>query len=176
MPKNAKGKGKSRKRGRGDNSGDRSVPDEVYERHLSKIESTAKAMDKAKEAYDQARGVHQNAFKAAKEDGCNTDAIRIARKLDKLDHGAVVIDYADVGRVLTLMRSPLGSGQLDLFGGISAPEKAATVDPAAQGLRAGRAAEPAENNPHPPGSAEFQAWAENWAAGQKENAEKFAVH
>ena len=66
-------KRKAKRRGRGDNSGDHSVPDEVYERHLAKIDSTAKAMERAKAEYDQAKGVHQSAFKAAKGDGCDID-------------------------------------------------------------------------------------------------------
>jgi hypothetical protein len=60
------------KSGRGDNSGDHGVPDEVYDRHLKKIEATAKALDKAREALNQARGEHRSAYKLAKDDGCDT--------------------------------------------------------------------------------------------------------
>lgn len=165
LPKQSKARVK--KRGIGDNSGDHRVPDEVYERHLSKINTTEKAMERAKAEYDQAKGVHQNAYKAAKNDGCNTDAIRLARKLDKMDHGAVVTDYADVGRVLNIMRSPLGSEQMDLFGSISAP--AVEVDVALQGLNAGKNAEPIDNCPYPAGSENYVMWRDNWEKGQEQN-------
>lgn len=158
----------AKKRGRGDNSGDHAVPDEVYERHLSKIDSTAKAMEKAKEAYDQAKGVHQSAYKAAKNDGCDIDAIRLARKLDKQDAGVTQVTYANVSRVLNIMGSPLGSQQLDLFGSIAQPEVQAKVDPGAQGLNAGRNGENRGNNPFNPGTPEFEQWDGSWIKGQAE--------
>lgn len=168
----AKAAKKPRRDRRGGNSGDHSVPDEVYERHLSKIDSTAHAMDKAKVEYDQAKGVHQSAYKAAKEDGCDIDSIRIARKLDGQDHGATVITYANVARVLNLMDSPLGSKQLDLFGAIVQP--APKVDANLQGQQAGKNAEPAENNPFTPNTDDFVSWAEGWATGQSMNMDEFA--
>jgi hypothetical protein len=167
LPKQSK-----RKRGKGDNSGDYAVPDEVYERHLAKINSTEKAMDKAKIEYDQAKGVHQSAYKAAKGDGCEIDAIRLARKLDKQDHGLTQIIYANVARVLNIMDSPLGSKQLDLFGAIVAATPA-PADPGRLGEQAGREAVDAGANPYTPGSDDFVVWADGWARGQQANAEKF---
>lgn len=165
-------KRKAKKRGgRGDNSGDHSVPDEVYERHLAKIDSTAKAMERAKAEYDQAKGVHQSAFKAAKGDGCDIDAIRLARKLDKQDSGVTQVMYANVSRVLNLMESPLGSKQLDLFGAIAVPAPA-PIDPFERGVGDGKAAVDAGQNPYDPGSPEFVKWAEGWTQGQEQNAAK----
>jgi len=164
-------KRKAKRRGRGDNSGDHSVPDEVYERHMAKIDSTAKAMERAKAEYDQAKGVHQSAFKAAKGDGCDIDAIRLARKLDKQDSGVTQVMYANVSRVLNLMESPLGSKQLDLFGAI-APPAPGPIDPRERGLADGKAAVDAGANPYTPGSEEFIQYAEGWTAGQAENASK----
>lgn len=161
---------KSKKRGRGDNSGLHAVPDEVYERHLAKIDSTAKAMERAKAEYDQAKGVHQSAFKAAKGDGCDIDAIRLARKLDKQDSGVTQVTYANVSRVLNLMESPLGSKQLDLFGAIAKPEP--EVDAFLQGEQAGKEAVDAGSNPFTPGSLKFGQWAEGWVKGQAANAAK----
>lgn len=164
---------KKSKRGRGDNSGDHSVPDEVYERHLAKINSTEKAMDRAKAEYDQAKGVHQSAYKAAKSDGCDIDAIKRARKLDAQDHGIVQITYANVARVLNIMGSPLGSQQLDLFGSITAPA-ASPIDPYVRGEADGKAAVDPGGNPYTPGSEEFQRYAEGWAAGQQANMDAMA--
>lgn len=164
---------KRKKRGRrGDNSGDHSVLDEVYERHLHKINSTEKAMQKAKEEFDQAKGVHQSAYKSAKGDGCDIDAIKLARKLDTQDHGVTQITYANVARVLNLMESPLGSKQLDLFGAIAAAEPP-KPDPAVEGLKAGKEGAPAENNPHPVGTDDFAAWANSHKRGLKETTEGF---
>lgn len=144
----------------GHNSG--VVPDEVYDRHLKKIDLTAKALDKAKEVYDQARGVHRSAFKAAKDDGVNIDAVRLARKLDKLDLGVVATDYSDTGRVLRLMKSPLAE-QLNLFADVAPP---APVNPVLAGEHAGKNNAPSDENPYSPGSEPFQMWHDGWLRGQ----------
>lgn len=163
-------KKKAKKRARrGDNSGDHSVPDEVYERHLNKIDSTAKAMERAKLEYDQAKGVHQSAYKAAKGDGCDTDAIKLARKMDTQDHGITQIMYANVARVLNIMESPLGSKQMDLFGAIVAAEP--KPDPEGEGFKAGKEAEPIENNPYEVATENFVKWEDSWKRGQAANAE-----
>lgn len=141
------------------------VPDEVYDRNLKNIERTAKAMEKAKEVYDSARGAHRDAYREAKDDGCDIEAIKLARQLHKQDHGIVITTYSNTGRVLALMESPLAE-QLDLFANLQpAREK---VDAPTQGLRAGRAAEPRSNNPYPPGSEEYQAWDSQWLVGERE--------
>ena len=160
LPKGAKAK-------IGHNSG--RIPDEVYERHLAKIDATAKAMEKAKELFDQAKGVHQSAFKSAKNDGCDIDSIKLARKLHAQDHGVIQVTYANVSRVLTIMKSPLGEEQLNLFGAIEAP--APVVDVALQGQAAGKNGEPMGSNPHTPGSPEFAVWHENWTLGQQQIAD-----
>lgn len=169
LPKGTKARG-SRKTKPGSN--EHAVPDDLILSHMAKVDRTAREMDKIKEAYDQAKGVHQSAFKAAKEAGVPIDALKAARKLMKRDAGEVVQEFAMVGRILTLAKHDLGAGQLDLFGGISAATVAA-VDPKQQGVMAGRGGEPAENNPLTPGTEEFVAWAEGWEAGQQENREKF---
>lgn len=150
----------------GHNSG--SVPDEVYERHLDKIETTSKAMDKAKEAYDQAKGVHQAAFKAAKGDGVNTDAVRLARSLHKRDHGVVAQDFADTGRVLRLINSPLGT-QFGLFADVELPKPVSAV---LQGQHAGKNGEDRQNNPFPPNTDEFVQWDGGWMEKQAEMVRK----
>lgn len=169
LPKGTKARA-SRKAKPGSN--EHAVPDDLILSHMGKVDRTARDMDKAKEAYDQAKGVHQSAFKSAKEAGVPIDALKAARKLMKRDAGKVVQEFAMVGRILTLAKHDLGADQLDLFGGISATTLAA-VDAKQQGLMAGRNGEPAENNTHKPGTKEFTDYAEGWAAGQAENGEKF---
>lgn len=170
LPKQSKAaKGKGKKRGIGDNSGS-GVPDEIYERHIAKIDSTSKAMNKAKEAFDQAKGMHQSAYKAAKGDGVDIDAVRLARKLDKQDAGVTQILYANTARVLNLMGSPLGEEQMDLFGAINPkpPEEA----PGVRGLKAGEAGVDRTANPYKPGSSEYQAYDDQWLVGQSRIAER----
>lgn len=164
-------KGKRGKKARAGNN-EHAVSDDVILSHMAKIDRTGKDMAKAKEEYDQKKGVHQSAFKAAKEVGIDIDALRFTRKTMKRDAGVVVQEFAQVHRMLTLAKHELGADQLDLFGGITAATVAA-VDPKQQGIMAGRNAEPADVNPHKPGSEEFVTWAEGWEAGQQENREKF---
>src|SRR5262245_57179886 len=101
-PKAAKQRAAARE---GHNSGE--VPDSVYQRYLIKIEAASVRLDKTKEIYDQAKGELRSVYAAAKNDGCNIDAIKNARKLDEQDLSTVAMDYADTGRVLRLMKSPL---------------------------------------------------------------------
>lgn len=158
-------KGNGGKRGKvGHNSG--GISDEVYQTFLDRIDRTRLAMDKSKELYDQAKGVHQSAFKAAKEAGCDTDAIRLAHKLNKQDAGQVQILYANVSRILDITESPLGTEQLNLFGSI-APPKPAEEKPSVRGLKAGEAGVDRRQNPYTPGSEEFAEYDSAWVKGQE---------
>jgi hypothetical protein len=143
----ANGSGKA-----GHNSGQ--VPDEVYDRWLAKIDTAEKAADKVKALFDSAKGRLQSVYKAAKEDGCNTTAIKRARKLHREDHAQVTIDYTDTGRVLRILNSPLAT-QLELFGEIEHP---AAVSAWLAGTQAGKSGAPVDDNPHTPGSSVFEEW------------------
>lgn len=162
---------KSRRGKVGHNSG--GIPDETYSTFLDRIDRTRKAMDTAKVAYDQAKGVHQSAFTAAKEAGCDTDAIRLAHKLDKQDAGQVQILYANVARVLDITDSPLGTEQLNLFG-LIAPPKPAEEKPSVRGLKAGEAGVDRSHNPHTPGSEAFEEYDSAWVKGQQRIASRMA--
>lgn len=165
----AKAKGATRRGqppGKGHNSSaTHAVPDEVYARHLDKIERTGRAMERAKEAYDQAKSAHQNAYKQAGEDGCDKDAIRLARKLDKQDHGIIHTTYSNVARVLNLMGSKLGSEQLGLFDNLPGALPVPTA--LEMGERAGRAGDPMSGGGHKPGTEAFAQWEEGWRIGQQ---------
>lgn len=172
VPKGATGsRGKvAKKAAIGDNSGDHEVPDEVYQRHLKIIDNTATAMRRAKEAYDQKRGEHRAAYKLAKDDGLDIEAIKLARKLDESDHGIVVTTYSNTGRILSLMRSPLAE-QLDLFQDMAPVVKKAEeegVDQSLAGAHAFSNAEPISNNPHIPGTMKFGQWEAGYLRAQNE--------
>jgi hypothetical protein len=164
LPKQSKRK---KRGGIGDNSGE--VPDEVKLRHINALRAKRKAIAKAQEEVDQLKGVYRAARKLAKKEGLILDAFDIMVKLDESDHGAVITDYAHAGDYLRLVESPLA--QMELFQNLEAPKP--VVDVAMQGLNAGKNAEPADVNPHPPGSADFVLWAENHARGLAETTAGF---
>lgn len=158
------------KSGRGDNSGEHGVPDEVYDRHLKAIDRTARALDKAQEELNQKRGEHRSAYKLAKDDGCDIEAIKLARKLDQTDHGIVIVTYSNTGRVLQLMRSPLAE-QLDLFASMAPvveKMKEEGVDQVLAGAHAFSNEEPMDNNPHIPGTMKFGQWEAGYLRAQNE--------
>jgi hypothetical protein len=163
MAEKARGKDSKRKRkgnGIGHNSGQ--VPDEVYERWLPKIETAAKAMDRAKEAYDSARGRYQNVIKAMEDDGGHRKGMLSARKLAKRDPAEVALEHEATGQILRVMQHQLVV-QLDLF---PLPKRAPTASAWLAGTQAGKSGAPVDDNPHTPGSEVF----EEWLSGHKHGA------
>lgn len=143
------------------------MPREVYERNLGLIEIARRASKAADLAAKKKRSALSNCYKAAKSDGCNTEAIKRAVELDEGDHIVAVNDAAETGYVLDIMGSQLHK-QFGLFANIARPEP---VSAYLAGMKAGRAGAPGEDNPYSdrPGSEEFVQWATGWAAGQSEN-------
>jgi hypothetical protein len=144
------------------------VSDELYRRYLDKINTAEAAYDRAHERAKSLKGELRSIYSAAKDDGLNIDAVKEARAKHKLDHTTVAQDFKDVGRVLRIMKSPLAT-QLSLF---DAPQWPPEVEAKIAGTMAGRNAEPVDNNPHNPGTAEFNSWRAGWDDGQQENREK----
>lgn len=163
------GKQRQRAAGPGHNGGPdgSNVSDEIYSRYLGKIETAEAAYDRAAERAKSLKGELRSVYSAAKDDGVNIDAVKEARAKHKLDHTTVAQDFKDVGRVLRLMKSPLAT-QLSLF---DAPQWPPEVEAKLAGTMAGRNAEPVDNNPHNPGTAEFNSWRAGWDDGQGENRE-----
>lgn len=159
-----KNKGKNKasgsKPGAGHNSG--AVPDEVYRRWLPKVEIAKKALDKATDARRQKNGEYRAILKAAKDDGCNVEAIVRARDLHDQDHTIVVVDYYDIGRVLRIIKSPLVT-QLELFADQDLP---APANARLAGYHAGKNGEGADNNPYQAGTDEHVQWREGCCEGQ----------
>ena len=85
-----------------------------------------------------------------------------------VDHATVAQNYADTGRVLRIMKSPLAI-QLQLFEPVDwSPETRAALE----GELAGRRGDPIEQNPNTPGSPAFQAYDAAWRKGQRAMAEQ----
>lgn len=146
------------KPGIGHNSGGPS--DALIRSHHEKLDAIETRMAAAKAKYDQIKGEHRSAYATVKDDGIVVDDFKLARELDKRDHGSVVTGYANVGVYLRAIKSELAT-QMDLFSDIAPP-------PAANATLAGAQAfansEPRENNPHKAGTEEFANWDEAWMA------------
>jgi hypothetical protein len=140
------------------------VPDEVYRRWLPKIEVAENAYAKAADIAKSKKGELASVYKAAEQDGCHRDAIKRARRLDKRDHADVAREYAETGRVLSLMGSKLA--QLDLFVDIKQPEP---VNPYLAGQQVGREAGSIDECPYDPGTEPFDLWHQGYASGQEKN-------
>jgi len=145
----------------GHNSGE--VPDEVYQRWLPKIELATKVYDSAAKIAKKRKSELASVFKAAGNDGCHRDAIHRARGFAKQDRAQLAIEFAEVGRVLRLMESPI-----DLFADVKRPE---ITSPYLRGQQAGQRGDPATDNPEIPGSEAFMDWAAGWENGQQGNRE-----
>jgi hypothetical protein len=157
----AKAKRKSARRkgnGIGHNGAPGGVPDEVYERWLPKIAL-------AENALRNARSRLGNLYQQAEKDGCNRAAIKSARRKMVRDTGAVIVDAKAEAQVLRILQSPLQL-QFNLFGGIVETKP---VNPYLAGQQAGRNAEPIDNNPHKPGTEDFDLWRQGWHSGQEGN-------
>jgi hypothetical protein len=150
--------------GVGHNSG--VISDELYQRWMKKIADAQVAVERAAKPLKSRKGELGAICKAAKADGVDVDAIREAFTLDKLDHLEVATKYANTGRVLRLMHSPLGE-QMDLFPTKDMP---IVVTASIAGRRAGASGRPNEN-PHSPGSEPFVAYENEYASAQARIAE-----
>jgi len=137
------------------------VSDEVYLRWIKKIADARAAVERANTPLKSRKSELSNIYKAATAEGVDTDAIVEAQDKDKLDHLEVATKYANTGRVLRLMKSPLAV-QMDLF---RTSELPVTVTAAIAGRRAGAQGLPNEN-PHSPGSEPFVAYEDEYTRAQ----------
>lgn len=147
------------------------VPDEVYERHLGEIEAKHGEMAEAQEALASARGAYRAALKAAKKDGCNADAITDALKERKKDVDERKTHWRDVGRILRLMKSPLGT-QFGLFEEAEAVTFMDIKSAEAAGRKVGKAGGNLSDCPLREDHRFYSAWVSGYDAGQAENAPK----
>ncbi len=125
--------------------------------HHEKLDVIEAKVAKAKAAYDQAKGEHRSYYATVKQDGIVLDDFKLARELDKRDHGEVIVGYANVGTYLAAIKSKLAV-QMDLFQELaSAPPVSATA-----GADAFANQEPRSNNPFTQGTDSYAAWDESW--------------
>jgi ribosome modulation factor len=139
----------------------------VYLRWLSKIATAEAVYDRAAEVAKKRKSELGNIYSAAKDDGCDTDAIKKARKENARAVADVAAEYSNIGRVLRLLKSPLAE-QLDLF---STPEWPEPVNANLQGYRIGRAGGSVDECAFTPGTESFAQWRVGYDLGQEENRE-----
>lgn len=169
IEKLAKGRGKATKPGPGHNS--KEPPDETIQTCASHIEAALIEIDEAAKVMASARGKLSAARKLTKKD-CGSkawadsieSAIKLKRAASKGGTGEIVTEHRQMGRVLRLLDSPLGT-QFNLFTVADEPEASGAkngpspgMDAELQGQHAWANNEPISNNPFQPGTEEFVAW------------------
>jgi hypothetical protein len=176
MAERAKGSAKKRKpKAKANGAGHNSTlglpgggpPDEVKLRWLGKVNTAEAAYDKSAEATKKLKSQLSNVYAGAKDDGCDIDALKQARRLDKRAHADVAAEYSATGDWLRLMKSPL-SEQLELF---RTPDWPEPVNANLQGYRVGRAGGSIDECQYQPGSETFASWKTGYDLGQEENRE-----
>lgn len=144
----------------GHNSG--KVGPEVIRMHHEKIDAIETQVKSTKAKYDQKRGELRAAYAVVKQDGIAVDDFKLARELDKRDHGEVVVGFANVGEYLSAIKSPLAV-QMDLFQNINIPLPANATLAGTQAYKSGM---DRDTNPFKPGTDEFANYDGAWLAAQ----------
>ena len=159
------------------------VSDATIQKHI-------RAITGLKTDLDSAQGDYRAALKAAKTAGINTGQLIAAMAAKKREVEDVKGDFRSYLRYLQLCEVPI---QLDMFGAAAAKtaddedegggEDEGSDEGSEQsqwsaneaGVKAGKAGETKETNPHTRGSLEHQAWITGWTQGQETLIEKGGV-
>lgn len=149
---------KPTKPGIGHNSGGASPV--LVRDHHEKINAVETRLAAAKTKYDQIKGELRAAYAVVKQDGIDVDDFKLARELDKRDHGEVITGYANVGTYLSAIKSPLAL-QLDFLQELAAaPPQNATL----AGAHAFRSGNDRATNPYQQGSQDYVDFDTAWMA------------
>lgn len=149
------------KPGIGHNSGKPSPA--LIKDHHEKIDAIETRLKAAKTKYDQLKGELRSAYAVVKQDNIVVDDFKLARELDKRDHGEVVTGYANVGDYLAAIKSDLAKAQ-GLFTDIEVLD---AMNATFAGAHAFRNKEERSNNPHQQGTEAFANWDGSWLEASK---------
>jgi hypothetical protein len=152
----------------GDNSG--KVDPALVAMHNEKLNEIEIREKKARDKLNQIVGERRAAYAVVKQDGIAVDDFKLARELDKRDHGEVITGYANVGEYLAAIKSPL-STQMDLFANIQIPLPANATLAGTQAYKSGL---DRDTNPFKPGTDEFVNYDEAWLAAQNATAQEMS--
>lgn len=146
-----------------DDSAPSNVTRGTVEEHASKIFTAQKVVTRISDELKTARADLSGYYKAAKNDGVNTEAIKTVGKMRKRDASEIRAEQRDVKRYLSIL-APDTAKQLDMFvnwgGRIS--------DPDAEGYAAYKNNEPISNNGYKAGSDDAAAWDAGWHRGEEQ--------
>lgn len=142
--------------------------DEIIKRNADAIEVALVEIDAALRIVQAARAGLAVARKNAKTDFGSKGwvdsveaAVKLKRAAEKGGSGEIVTEHRQMGRILRLLDTPLGTqfGLFDVAADKDDPVTAKpTMDAELQGQHAWANNEPISNNPFTPGSEEFVAW------------------
>lgn len=130
----------------------------TFKHHVDQMQAAYLRLEEKLREVASERGVYAAAKKAAKKAGVPVAAVADAFSLKKQEAGEVVAHYRHVGRVLKMLKAPLGT-QWGLFEDV---ETVDVMDADAAGYHAGKNGEPGSNNPHQAGTEEHARWVNGW--------------
>ncbi len=142
------------------------VPDEVKKRNWDAITDALAVMAAAEKELKRAKGVVQSCYSTAKNDGCNIEAMKKLRKMEKVDSDEFDLDMKETARLAVVVGSPVAETSFMLILG-----EADKVNFFTQGFTAGKAGDDVTTCPYDAGSEDAEKWGKGWAAGQAKLAE-----
>lgn len=143
------------------------VPDEVYRRNWDAVSEAIVVRKAAEKELKRAKGVESSCYATAKLDGCNIEAMKRLRELEKIDTDELDLDMRTVARIAGIVNSPVAETSLMLL-----IEQADEVNYYTQGFTAGKAGDAFATCPHNPGTEESEKWGNGWKHGQAKLAEE----
>lgn len=153
---------------KGKNTGE--ISEEAIARHVDLIKAAELEWREKRDEATALKGVLANRYKVFKNDGGDTDALKLAFRIAERVSGEVVTEQRAVGRYLKIMGAPIGT-QWTLFeeepGESAAP--GVGMDAELQGQAAYRNSEPYGNCPFQPGTQYHQDWSSGWMNAQAAN-------
>lgn len=144
------------KPGIGHNSGKPSPA--LIKDHHEKISAIETRLAVAKTKYDQVKGELRSAYAVVKQDNIVVDDFKLARELDKRDHGSVVTGYANTGDYLAAIKSELAK----VHGLFTDIEVLDAMNATFAGAHAFANGEDRSNNPHQAATEAYVNWDVAW--------------
>lgn len=140
------------------------VTRETVQEYAAKIFAQQAKVTEVAEELKTERSELSALYKAAKNEGVNTGAIKAVATMRKRDPSEIRTEQRDIKRYLSVL-APNHAKQLDMFVGWGGK----VSDPDAEGYAAYKNSEPVSNNPYRVGSEDAQTWEGGWMRGQVDN-------
>jgi len=138
------------------------VPDEVYKRNWDAVSDAIAVMNAAAKELKRAKAVVQACYSTANNDGCNIEAMKRLRELEKIDTDELDLDMKTVARIAGIVGSTIAETSI-----MKLIDEADEVNYFTQGFTAGKAGDARDTCPHQPGSEKAEKWGRGWDEGQR---------